>query len=110
MEAISITDQTRELLDKARASSAGRAAHKVAGGPDTRMTQTIVALKEGTRLDDHENPGEATLQVLAGTVSVGTAHKNLSLGVGELVVIPDLRHNLAALSDAVILLTSVKRN
>ncbi len=109
METISIIDLTNELLEKAKESSAGRAAKKVAGGPETRMTQTIVALTAGTRLDDHENPGEATVQVLAGKVSIGTTHKQVSLGLGQLLTIPDLRHNLEALTDAVVLLTAVKR-
>lgn len=108
MEIVSVKDQKNELLRKARDSSAGRAAHKIAGGPGTRMTQTIVALTVGSRLDDHENPGEATLQILKGEVSVSTEHKSVSLRKGQLLIIPDMRHNVAALTDAVILLTSVK--
>lgn len=108
MDIINVKDQSKELLFKARDSSAGRAAQKVAGGPKSTMTQTIIALKSGSRLGDHESPGEATLEVLQGTVRFGTAHKKVTVEVDHLLVIPDAVHYVEALEDAVILLTAVK--
>lgn len=108
MEAINVDAQAQQLLEKARTSSAGRASHKIVGGPKTEMTQTLIALANGTSLDDHESPGEATLLVLEGEVELGTDDESLAAGQGDMVAIPDVRHFLTAMTDSVVLLTAVK--
>lgn len=80
----------------------------IVGGPQTEMTQTLIALAYQSRLDDHENPGEATLLVLEGEVSLGTDDESWTAHKGEMLEIPDARHHLIAKTDAVVLLTSVK--
>lgn len=85
-----------------RARSAGRAAERAHRGV---LTQVVLALTEGSRLSDHENPGEATLQVLHGSVRLSTAAAAQELNAGELFVIPQERHDLRALADAVVILT-----
>lgn len=108
MDPINLNSQSQLLLDQARSASAGRAAHMVAGGPQTEMTQTLIALTYQTRLADHENPGEATILVLEGEVELGTDDQSWSGRQGDMLVVPDARHHVTAKSDAVILLTSVK--
>src|SRR5699024_5707049 len=88
---------------------AGRAAQKVTGGPGTELTQTVIALNAGTRLDEHENPGEATVLVLRGRAELGTIEKQWTVGPGGLLEIPRERHYLTALEDTVVVLTSVKQ-
>ena len=73
MEKISLTALAREHLETARAATSGRSAHTVYGGHEHSLRQTLMALTAGNGLDDHESPGEATVQVLHGRVRVSTA-------------------------------------
>lgn len=95
-------------LAAAKEASAGRAARTLHGGRHHALRQTVVALRDGAALDDHESPGEATLQVLQGRVRLTAPDGDVEAGRGELVVIPPTRHGLVALEDAAVLLTVVK--
>ena len=108
MDPINVDAQAQQLLEKARNSSAGRASHMVVGGPRTEMTQTLIALAYRSRLDDHDNPGEATILVLEGEVELGTDDESWTGRQGDMLEIPDARHHLTAQTDAVVLLTAVK--
>jgi quercetin dioxygenase-like cupin family protein len=68
MDIVSLPSLTADHLKRAREDSAGRSAHTVHGGRDHRLRQTVIALLEGRELEEHESPGEATLQVLTGRV------------------------------------------
>jgi quercetin dioxygenase-like cupin family protein len=72
------------------------------------LRQTAIALMDGSTLSDHENPGEATLQVLVGRVRLTWSAGSVDLDTGGHVVIPHERHGLLALTDAVVLLTAAK--
>lgn len=108
MEKISLTALAREHLETARAAKSGRSAHTVYGGHEHSLRQTMIALKAGTALDDHESPGEATLHVLLGRVRVTNADAGWEGTPGDHIVIPRSRHGLQALEDSVVLLTVVK--
>jgi quercetin dioxygenase-like cupin family protein len=105
MQAESLTDLVRQHLELARGASSGRSAHTVYGGHEHRLRQTLIALAAGHRLDEHESPGEATLQVLEGTVTLVVGEERHDGAVGDLIVIPDSRHSLEAVDDAVVMLT-----
>ena len=112
METLSLTALADEQLEAARAAHAGRSAHTVYGGHEHELRQTVIALTEGNRLDDHESPGQATLLVLRGRVRVATSVDDadaVECGEGNYLLIPLERHNLTALKDAVVLLTVVKK-
>ena len=96
------------LLSDARQASSGRAAETVFGGHDYTLRQTLVALAAKQEMDEHENPGQATLQVLQGRVRLTAGPDQTEAESGELIIIPDARHSLQALDDAVILLTVAK--
>ena len=49
-------------------STSGRAAHTAVGGHEHVLRQTVIALRAGQALAEHENPGEATVHVLRGRV------------------------------------------
>ncbi|WP_097983648.1 cupin [Streptomyces sp. f150] len=94
-----------EHLAAARASAHGRSAHLVLQEPPLR--QTVIALTEGTALDEHNAPPAASLLVLRGGVRLTAASGDAELPAGTLHPIPQERHGLLALSDAVVLLTAV---
>lgn len=108
MEKISLTALARQQLASARAASSGRSAHTVYGGHEHSLRQTLMALTVGHGLDDHESPGEATLQVIEGRVRLATADAGWEGSPGDHIVIPRARHSLEALEDSVVLLTVVK--
>jgi quercetin dioxygenase-like cupin family protein len=97
-----------EQLAQAVASPNGRASHTIVGGSGHTLRQVVMALRSGTALQEHENPGEATVQVLAGRVLFSSEGAEHELSVGDLVPVPPARHSVEALADAVILLTVSK--
>lgn len=109
MEGRSLTELADEQLERARSSSSGRAAVTIHGGREHDMRQTLIALAEGHSLGEHESPGEASLQVLRGTVRLSVAGDTWTGGEGDYLVIPPARHDLTAATDAVVLLTVATR-
>lgn len=109
MKPISITALLAEHLAVARTASSGRSAGTLYGGQQHALRQTLIALTAGSRLDEHESPGEATLHVLHGRVRLEAGQSSCEAATGDLLVIPDARHALEALDDAAVLLTVAKR-
>lgn len=109
MNKISLDAAAREQLDIARGTAAARSSTTVYGGHEHALRQTIVALLAGASLGDHENPGEATVHVLSGRVQLTSGEDTWEGRTGDLLVIPDARHGLAASEDSVVLLTAVPR-
>src|SRR5215218_4029116 len=105
MEKISLTALARNQLEVARAASSGRSAQTVYGGHEHALRQTLMA---GSTMDDHESPGEATLEVLQGRVRVTNSTAGWDGTPGDLIVLPRERHGLRALEDSVVLLTVSK--
>ena len=105
MDHAELTTLAEDHLQRARDASAGRSAHTVHGGREHRLRQTLVALVGGRALGEHESPGEATLQVLRGSVRLHAGAETWEGTEGDLVVIPPVRHDLEAREDAVVLLT-----
>lgn len=110
MQNESLTALTELHLEAAGKASSGRSAQTLHGGHDHVMRQTLIALRSGSALDEHENPGEATVQVLHGNVTLHTQDASWTGSAGDLVVVPDTRHSLRANEDSAILLTVGKKN
>ena len=100
-----LTALVRHHLEQAKAASSGRSAHTVYGGHEKVLRQTLIALRAGSNLDDHESPGDATLQVLHGRVTLVVGEDRWNGSPGDLMFIPDARHSLESVEDAVVLLT-----
>lgn len=105
----SLSQLAEEQLTLARTAASGRSAHTVHGGQRNVLRQTLVALASGRALDEHENPGEATLQVLRGRVRLVAGDQSWEGAAGDLLVVPESRHALHADEDSVVLLTVAKR-
>ena len=110
MRKSSIAELAERHLVAAREATSGRSAETVYGGHDKTLRQTLIALAGGQQLDEHENPGQATLQVLRGRVRMVTGGDSTEAAAGDLVVVPDARHSLEAAEDSVVLLTVAKLN
>jgi hypothetical protein len=61
-----------ELLERAAAAPAGRAALTLVAGSGAPLKQTMLALQRGQQLADHDAPGAATLQVVRARVGLST--------------------------------------
>ena len=105
---MSLVALARQELAKARAASNGRSATTVHGGHERVLRQTLIALRAGHQLDEHESPGEATVQVIEGRIRLRAASDEWAGMTGDLLVVPNERHSLAADEDAVVLLTVAK--
>ncbi|MEO5833718.1 MAG: cupin domain-containing protein [Nakamurella sp.] len=105
MKKFSLTALARQQLSLAKG---GRSAHTVYGGHEHVLRQTLIALDAGQQLNEHENPGEATIQVLQGRVRLVTSDDHWDGAPGDLLIVPDCRHSLEAVESSVVLLTVAK--
>ncbi|MBE1524365.1 cupin domain-containing protein [Nesterenkonia lutea] len=110
MQKTSLIALARHELKQAREASSGRSAKTVYGGHEHQLRQTLIALCAGEELSEHQNPGEATLQVLEGRVLLRSGEISWNGSAGDLLIIPEGLHSLDAVEDSVVMLTVVKRS
>lgn len=108
MQRTSLEALARQQLELAAAAGGGHTADTVYGGHEKVLRQTVVGMTQGARLAEHENPGEATVQVLLGRVRLATGELSWEGRRGDLIIVPDSRHSLEALEDSAVLLTVAK--
>lgn len=121
MQKLSLDALARELISQVTdgAASGGvpggaaakgpRAAHTVVGGHEKALRQTVIALAKDAALAEHASPGEASLYVLRGRVTLTAGAESWEGRDGDLLVIPDAPHSLTAQTNSAVLLTVVKR-
>jgi quercetin dioxygenase-like cupin family protein len=99
-----LDQERRELESLVARTTAGRTAKTLAKSDTLRVF--LVQLRAGTTVDPSANAGAASLQVLAGRVSLQARGKPLELGAGQLVILSEnLREPLRALDDSTLLVT-----
>jgi len=108
MQKTSLTALSRELLEDALRSSSGRSARTIYGGHEHSLRQTVMALAAGQTMAEHQNPGEATLYVLRGRITLTAGATSWPGMAGDHLIVPEGLHSVEAVEDSAILLTVVK--
>lgn len=108
MQKMSLQALAREQQELAAAASSGRSARTVWGGHEHVLRQTLIALTANSSMSEHENPGEATVQVISGRIRLDADGHQWEGRQGDLLFMPPARHSLLAVEDAVVLLTVAK--
>ena len=106
METVALRALGEELLAEARSAPSGRCAVTIHGGHVNSLRQTAIGLAAGHVLDEQENTGEITLQLIRGRARVVAASDEADLVAGDYVVIPREWDSFEALEDTVVLLTA----
>ena len=99
-----LSDTISLAIDKALTAPHGRHAEILVN--DGPLRQTLVALRAGAELAEHNSPPAASMQVLRGRVHV-TAQDHHELREGEIAALTHHRHGVQAQEDSVFLLTTV---
>lgn len=109
METVTLGALGERLSAEARSASSGRCAVTIHGGHIHSLRQTLIAVAAGHALDEHENTGEVTLQLIRGRARVVAGSDTAELAEGDYVVIPLQWDSFEALEDTVVLLTAAVR-
>ncbi|QGU08644.1 hypothetical protein COCCU_13770 [Corynebacterium occultum] len=92
------------LLEAALAAENGRQAKLLA--KDGPLRQTVIALRAGVTLAEHNSPPAASVFLLKGRVKI-SGQEEAIVEEGELEILTHFRHSVEALEDSVFLLTTV---
>jgi quercetin dioxygenase-like cupin family protein len=93
-----------DLTERARTAKAGRTARTLVKEGPLRIT--LVALKQGVSLQEHQVAGAVSIQALRGRVALEADGGRADLRAGQLLVLDaDIRHGVTAVTDCAILIT-----
>ncbi|WP_171987793.1 cupin [Streptomyces sp. MP131-18] len=103
-----LTLLAEQHLTLAHGADHGRSAHLfLHDGP---LRQSVIALVAGAELEEHNAPPAASLHVLRGRVRLHASDGDTDLAAGQVMSVPQGRHAVTALDDAVVVLTTVTAN
>jgi quercetin dioxygenase-like cupin family protein len=92
------------VLEAARVDEHGRHAELlIHDGP---LRQTVIAIRAGAALPEHNSPPAASVLMVRGRVRI-TGERPAELSAGDLVALAHSRHSVEAVEDSVFLLTTV---
>ena len=63
MRKLSLDAVGREQLERAQDAPSGRSSSTVVGGHEQVLRQTVIALREGSSLTEHNSPGKAGIEL-----------------------------------------------
>jgi len=100
---VALTPIITRSIDAARESGTGF--HSEGVVRRGTLQQTVLSLTEGTRLTEHESEVPASIYVLHGAIRV-EAPEPFVVQQGELHELPELRREVVAVEDSVLLLSA----
>jgi len=99
-----IGTEERMLRASAASSGAGRAAKTLVKEGPLRIT--LVALRKGATLEEHQIAGPVSIHALGGTLRLSTRQGAVDLATGELLALDaGVAHAAEALDDCILLIT-----
>jgi quercetin dioxygenase-like cupin family protein len=102
---LDLEEAGQALLAEARGMASGRAAKSLTPGAHAPLTQTLMALRSGTELGDHDANGPATILLVRGRATLVSSEGSVELSTGQWAPIPAVVHSLSAAEDTIALLT-----
>lgn len=110
MDKLSLQAKARELAEKASGLKSGRASDTIYGGHHRRLRQTVVALRAGAKMAEHDSPGEATLLVISGRLWLQAGENRWFGREWGYLIVPSAPHSVEAETDATFVLTVATRD
>jgi quercetin dioxygenase-like cupin family protein len=111
--ALDLTRFAAALMGEATESERGLVTQRVSLTDEngtSRMRVIGIGITAGRDLPEHDNPGEAMLQVLSGSVTLhSTDGRAVPLTTGMLAPVPQARHRVEAHETSALLLVQVPR-
>ncbi|MEX2598190.1 MAG: cupin domain-containing protein [Dehalococcoidia bacterium] len=99
-----LSEDDESLRQQAAASGAGRAAKTLVKEGPIRLT--LIALRQGSVLDQHVAPGPCTIQAVRGDLRIQVGGETVDLQPGRLVALNQREpHSVEAIGDGSLLLT-----
>jgi quercetin dioxygenase-like cupin family protein len=96
-------------LDELVAYETGRVVSRTFS-QNSSLSLTLFSFDEGEGISMHTAPGDAMVQILDGEAVVNIGGKEMTVGKGQVVVMPaDIPHSVTAVKRFKMLLTLVKR-
>src|SRR5699024_4031374 len=99
-----LPDAITQAMNQPRTAQNGRHAELLVN--DGPLRQSVIALRRGERLPEHNSPPAASIQVVRGSLRV-TGQEEAELRAGDLEALTHFRHAVEALADRACVLTSV---
>lgn len=104
--AFTLAEEIRHLRESLGDAPARSARTLVKEGPQGPVSMTLVGLKPGGEMREHEARGPVTLQVLEGAVVLDTSDKSVELNAGMVAALgPGIRHAVRSADGGIFLLT-----
>jgi len=100
----------RGITHLASAKNAATGCHVQTVHQGEGLHHLLISIVAGHALGEHESPGEATLLVLHGHIELADPIHTTTGQAGEMLLVPNARHNLRAVQDSIVLLTIARRH
>jgi quercetin dioxygenase-like cupin family protein len=104
--AFTLAEEIRHLRESLSDAPARSARTLVKEGPQGPLSLTLVGLKPGGEMREHETRGPLTLHVLEGAIVLETGGKSVTLNAGMVAALgPGIRHAVQSAQGGIFLLT-----
>jgi quercetin dioxygenase-like cupin family protein len=101
-----LDDEIRHLRESLSTAPARSARTLVKDGPQGPLSMTLVGLKPGGSMREHDARGPVTVHILEGSATLESGGKSFPLATGSVAALgPGVRHAVSSAEGAIFLLT-----